>query len=213
MLPEGDSSDTPERETVRGLGNRKDAYFLTHIREHGVTAYGSTVELVQRLADAGFATASISASRNMLEVLAAAGLADLFEVKVDGRDADVLGIPGKPDPAVFVEAARRLGAEPPRSAVVEDALAGVEAGRRGGFGLVVGVDRVGQSEALRAAGADVVVEDLSELRIEGAAGEAGSPAERVRRGAEAVSPVTRYADALPPSQRGSRPGGGATGGG
>jgi beta-phosphoglucomutase family hydrolase len=178
VLPEGDSSDPPERETVRGLGNRKDAFFLTHIREHGVTAYGSTVELVRRLEDAGFGTAIISASRNMLEVLAAAGLGGLFEVKVDGRDAEALGLPGKPDPAVFVEAAGRLGVEPPRAAVVEDALAGVEAGRRGGFGLVVGVDRVGHSDALRAAGADVVVRDLSELRVEGATvtGEAGSAA-------------------------------------
>ena len=103
------------------------------------------------------------------EVLAAAGVPDLFAVRVDGHVAAELGLPGKPDPAVFLEAARRLGAGPDRTAVVEDALAGVQAGRRGGFALVVGVDRTGHADELRAAGADVVVGDLAELTVEGAA--------------------------------------------
>jgi len=165
-LPEGGSSDPPERETVAGLGNRKDAYFLGDIREHGVRAYASTVELVRRLGESGFGTAIVSASRNMTEVLDGAGLADLFAVRVNGRDAAALGFPGKPDPAIFVEAARRLGVAPARAAVVEDALSGVEAGRRGSFGLVIGVDRGGDGDALREAGADVVVTDLADVSVE-----------------------------------------------
>jgi beta-phosphoglucomutase family hydrolase len=165
-LPEGETTDPPERETVSGLGNRKDAYFLADIREHGVRAYASTVELVRRLGESGFGTAIISASRNMTEVLDGAGLNDLFAVRVNGRDAAALGLPGKPDPAVFVEAVRRLGVAPDRAAVVEDALAGVEAGRRGRFGLVIGVDRSGDGSALREAGADAVVEDLADVSVE-----------------------------------------------
>jgi trehalose 6-phosphate phosphatase len=165
VLPEGDSSDPPDQETVSGLGNRKDAYFLAHIREHGVRAYPSTVDLVRRLKEAGFGAAIISASRNLDEVLEAAGIGDLFEVEVGGRDAETLGLPGKPDPAVFLEAVRRLGVAPARAAVVEDALAGVEAGSRGRFGIVVGVDRAGQAGELRAHGADLVVNDLAELIV------------------------------------------------
>lgn len=170
VLPEGESSDPPERETVRGLGNRKDSYFRAYVREHGVRAFPSTVELVGRLKEAGCGAAIISASRNMREVLEGAGVGGLFEVEVDGRTAETLGLPGKPDPAVFLEAASRLGVDPARAAVVEDALAGVEAGRRGRFALVVGVDRVGHPDALRAVGADVVVSDLAELRVEPAGG-------------------------------------------
>jgi beta-phosphoglucomutase family hydrolase len=164
-LPEGDPDDPPERETVAGLGNRKNGYFLTELREQGAKPYPTTVELVRRLGEKGIGTAIISASRNMDEVLKSAGLADLFRVRVDGNEAARLGIPGKPDPAVFLEAASRLGAEPARAAVVEDAIAGVEAGRRGRFGLVVGVDRTGDADGLRRAGADVVVSDLGELEI------------------------------------------------
>lgn len=173
VLPEGDPSDPPERETVAALGNRKDALFLAHVREHGVRPYATTVDLVGRLRAWGAKVAIISASRNMDEVLEAAGVGGLFDVEVDGRDAEALGFPGKPDPAVFLEAARRLGVRPARVAVVEDALAGVEAGRRGGFALVVGVDRAGHPEALRAAGADVVLRDVGEMRLQGASGEEG----------------------------------------
>jgi trehalose 6-phosphate phosphatase len=165
-LPEGDVTDPGDRETVCGLGNRKNAMFLVYLREHGAVAYPTTVELVRELGRLGVAVAAISSSRNMSEVLGSAGVGDLFATRVDGNTAQELGLPGKPDPAVFLEAARRLGVEPGRAAVVEDALSGVEAGRRGGFGLVVGVDRIGQREALRAAGADVVVADLGELELD-----------------------------------------------
>jgi alpha,alpha-trehalase len=162
-LRRGSPDDPPTADTVCGLGNRKDALFLARLAEQGVAAYPSSIELLHRLRAGGFRTAVISASRNCVEVLEAAAIAGLFEVRVDGVDADELGLKGKPDPAVFLEAARRLGVEPRRCAVVEDALAGVEAGRRGGFGLVIGVDRGGHAEALRQRGADVVVADLGEV--------------------------------------------------
>jgi alpha,alpha-trehalase len=166
-LPEGDPADEPEEETVCGLGNRKNDLFLAELAAEGPRAFPSTVALVRDLQRRGIRTAVISASRNTAAVLEAAGLGDLFRTRVDGVDAGELGLPGKPDPAVFLEAARRLGVEPARAAVVEDALAGVEAGRRGGFGLVVGVDRTGHPDALREHGADVVVSDLAELELGG----------------------------------------------
>jgi trehalose-phosphatase len=165
-LPEGESSDPPEAQTVCGLGNRKDQDFLEHLRREGVEAFPATVELLQRLRRAHVRTAIISASRNLDEVLAAASVEDLFEQRVGGVESERLGLPGKPDPAVFLEAARRLGVEPGRVAVVEDALVGVEAGRRGGFALVVGVDRTGHRSELEAAGADVVVESLAEVTVD-----------------------------------------------
>jgi alpha,alpha-trehalase len=166
-LPWGDPSDPPGHDTVCGLGNAKDRFFVAHLDEHGARAFPASVALVRRLRDAGAATAVVSASRNMLAVLASAGMGDLFDARIDGVEAERLGLPGKPDPALFLEAARRLGAPPARAAVVEDALAGVEAGRRGGFGLVIGVDRGGQAAALAERGADVVVDDLGRLEVEG----------------------------------------------
>ncbi|HJU58034.1 MAG TPA: trehalose-phosphatase [Actinomycetota bacterium] len=166
MLPYGDSSDPPEVETVCGLGNRKDQDFLEHLRRDGVAAFPTTVVLVERLRGSGVRTAVISASRNLDAVLAAGGVEDLFEVRVGGAESERLGLAGKPDPAVFLEATRRLGVVPRRTAVVEDALAGVQAGRSGGFGLVIGVDRTGHRADLEAAGADVVVGDLGEVTVQ-----------------------------------------------
>ena len=167
-LPEGNPTDTPESETVCGLGNRKDGYFLAQLRDRGAEAYPTTVELVRQLTARGIGTAIISASRNLTEVLDAAGVGDLFEVKVDGVAAERLGLPGKPDPAIFLEAARRLGVAPARTAIVEDAIAGIEAGRSGGFAIVVGVDRTGHPDALSRAGADILVPDLGVLELRGA---------------------------------------------
>jgi alpha,alpha-trehalase len=164
-LPEGNPEDPPDRETVSGLGNRKNDYFLNHLRDHGASAYPATVALLRQLRTRGVGTAVISASQNAAEVLSAAGVLDLLDVRVDGTTANELALPGKPDPAMFLEATRRLGSTPERTAVIEDAIAGVEAGKLGGFGLVVGVDRIGHPDWLRSAGADIVVPDLAELEL------------------------------------------------
>ncbi|WP_099020478.1 HAD-IA family hydrolase [Mycolicibacterium palauense] len=166
-LPEGDPDDDGES-TIYGLANRKQAAFLRAL-EHGVPAFETTVALICRLRAAGVAVAIYSASRNCRQVLRVAGVEDLFPVVVDGVEAERLGLPGKPDPAVLIEAARRLGVPPDRSVVVEDAEAGVQAGHRGGFALVIGVDRHGPedsaAEALRSCGADTVVTDLGEVGV------------------------------------------------
>jgi alpha,alpha-trehalase len=164
-LPFGDPSDSPSADTVCGIGNRKNERFLDELRSNGVGAYPSTVELVRVLRRRGVRVAVISASRNCAEVLAAAGVADLFEQRVDGVVAAELALAGKPDPAVFVEAADRLGVEVDAAAIIEDSRAGVVAGHRGGFGLVVGIDRTGPGDALRSAGAHLVVSDLAEIRV------------------------------------------------
>ncbi len=164
-LPEGDVDDPPEAETVHGLGNRKNEVVQKLIRERGVEAYDGSVRFVHAARAAGLRTAVVSSSANTREVLAAAGIEALFETIVDGHDVAEHGLRGKPAPDTFLAAAKALGLGPEAAAVFEDALAGVEAGRAGGFGHVVGVDRVGQAAALREHGADVVVDDLSELLV------------------------------------------------
>jgi beta-phosphoglucomutase family hydrolase len=165
-LSYGEPNDPPERETVCGLGNRKNALFLRHLQEHGVEAYPSSLEFVRELGARGLKTALISASKNCREVLAAAGIPDLFETVVDGVVSAKLGLKGKPEPDIFLEAARRLEVNPNRAAVVEDAIAGVQAGARGNFALVVGVDRTHEAAALLENGADIVVADLAELVLD-----------------------------------------------
>ncbi|NRQ31898.1 HAD-IA family hydrolase [Nonomuraea sp. NN258] len=167
-LPEGGPDDEPGAPTVHGLGRAKDALFTREVDEHGVAAYGSTVALLHELRGRGCRTAVVSASRHCRQVVVAAGLIHLFDVLVDGEDAARLGLPGKPDPALFLEACARLDLPAGEAAMVEDALPGVEAGRRGGFALVVGVDRADSRAAeMRASGADVVVSDLAELTVTG----------------------------------------------
>lgn len=164
-LPEDAPEGTP---SVRSLARAKDALFVEHLERYGVAAFPGTVDLLHDLRRRGARTAVVSASRHCAQVVTAAAVASLFDVLVDGNDAARLGLPGKPDPALFLEAARRLDAAPERVAVIEDALPGVEAGRRGGFGLVVGIDRMGdRREALIAAGADIVVADLADLSVSG----------------------------------------------
>jgi beta-phosphoglucomutase family hydrolase len=165
-LPWGSIDDPPEAETVCGLGNRKNRVFLQVIEDHGVEPYDTTVEFVHGLQQNGVATALISSSRNVTAVLDGAGLLDLFEVRIDGNVAAELGIPGKPDPAVFLTAASRVGVSAERAAIVEDAQSGVAAGRAGGFEMVIGVDRGDQAEELAAGGATVVVPDLGDFTIE-----------------------------------------------
>ncbi|MDT8442939.1 MAG: trehalose-phosphatase [Desulfuromonadales bacterium] len=164
-LPEGSSEDSPDRETIRGLGNRKNSYFQQVLEEKGAQRYETTADLIAQLRKAGIKTAIISASKNARAVLASADATDLFDARVDGLDAEEMGIPGKPAADVFLAAAKKLGATPRRSVVVEDAQSGVQAGRAGNFGLVIGVDRADQTEEL-AKYADIVVKDLAEIRVE-----------------------------------------------
>jgi beta-phosphoglucomutase family hydrolase len=162
-LPRGEPSDPPDAETIDGLGNRKNEIVLRLIHEQGVEAYEGSVRYVRAARDAGLRRAVVSSSTNCRDVLVAAGIEDLFEVRIDGVVAEREHLRGKPAPDTFLAGARALGARPEEAAVFEDALAGVAAGRAGAFGFVVGVDRVGQAEALREHGADVVVSDLDEL--------------------------------------------------
>ncbi|HEY7602940.1 MAG TPA: beta-phosphoglucomutase family hydrolase [Gaiellaceae bacterium] len=162
-LPEGSLDDPADAATVVGVGNRKNALVLELMRRDGIRVYEGSARFVRAVRDGGLRRAVVSASANCREVLEAGGIADLFEARIDGLVAEREHLRGKPAPDTFLAAARRLDVAPERAAVFEDALAGVEAGREGGFGLVVGVDRVGQAAALRAHGADLVVSDLDEL--------------------------------------------------
>ena len=162
-LPEGEPDDPPGAETVAGLGNRKNELVLRLIEESGVEVYEGSVRYVRAARDAGLGRAVVSSSANTLAVLRVTGLEDLFQVRIDGTVAAERGLAGKPAPDTFLVAAGELGVGPDAAAVFEDALAGVEAGAAGGFGYVVGVDRIGQAGSLRERGAHVVVDDLAEL--------------------------------------------------
>jgi beta-phosphoglucomutase family hydrolase len=162
-LPEGESGDPPTAETVRGLGNRKNELVLRLIREGGVEVYDGSVRYLEAARDAGLRCAVVSSSANTRDVLVTAGIEDFFDARIDGLVAEREGLMGKPAPDTFLAGAQTLGVGPSEAAVFEDALAGVEAGRAGGFACVVGVDRAGQAEALREHGASIVVSDLSEL--------------------------------------------------
>jgi beta-phosphoglucomutase family hydrolase len=165
-LPEGAPDDPPDAETVHGLGNRKNEIVLKMIHESGVQPYEGSIRYVEAVRSAGMRRAVVSSSTNCRDVLEAAGMLAMFEEIIDGHVAEQEHLHGKPAPDTFLAGARSLGVEPAQAVVFEDALAGVEAGRRGDFGFVVGVDRVGQADGLRAHGADVVVGDLSELLAE-----------------------------------------------
>jgi beta-phosphoglucomutase family hydrolase len=162
-LPEGDPDDPPDAPTVNGLGNRKNVLLLEMIRTQGVEPYEGSVRYVRAVRDAGLRRAVVSSSANARDVLVAAGIDDLFEARIDGIVARREQLRGKPAPDTFLAGAKALGLTPAEAVVFEDALAGVEAGRAGRFGYVVGVDHVGQAEALKAHGADIVVEDLAEF--------------------------------------------------
>jgi alpha,alpha-trehalose phosphorylase len=164
-LAEGDPTDGVGAETVHGLGWRKDALFIERMRRDGVEVFASTIRLIRALREQGVKTAVVTSSRNGREVLRATDIENLFDMRLDGIDAEVLKLEGKPNPAPFLKCAELLEVSPGRAVVIEDAVSGVEAGMRGGFGLVVGVDRGGNREALRAHGADLVVTDLGELDI------------------------------------------------
>jgi beta-phosphoglucomutase family hydrolase len=162
-LPEGANDDPPDTETIHGLGNRKNEIVLRKIRDDGVEPYPGSVRYVQAVKAAGLPRAVVSSSANCRDVLVAAGIEDLFDARIDGVVAEREHLRGKPAPDTFLAGARALGLKPTAATVFEDALAGVAAGRAGGFGFVVGVDRAGQAEALKQHGADIVVTDLAEL--------------------------------------------------
>ena len=162
-LPAGGPDDPPDAETIQALSTKKNELVQEKIVTVGVDVYPGSVRYLQAVRDAGLKTACVSSSANAEQVLEVAGLSGLIDHRVDGVSAKQRGLPGKPAPDTFIAGARALDAQPPDAAVFEDALVGVEAGRRGGFGFVVGVDRSGQAEALKARGADIVVSDLSEL--------------------------------------------------
>jgi beta-phosphoglucomutase family hydrolase len=166
-LPEGSPDDPPGSLTVHGLSNEKNDVVLRMLRDGGVEVYDGSVRYVQAVRDAGLRTAVVSSSANTAEVLDAAGISHQFDARIDGVVAAERHLAGKPAPDTFLAGAAAVGVGPESAAVFEDALAGVEAGRAGGFALVVGVDRVGQADELRRHGADVVVSDLSELLEDG----------------------------------------------
>jgi beta-phosphoglucomutase family hydrolase len=165
VLRQGSTSDPPTAESVVALGRRKNEIVLRLIREHGVEAYRGSVRFLRAVRAAGLRTAVVSSSVNCRDVLEASGIEDLFDVRIDATALERDRLAGKPAPDTYLAAARELALEPEAAAVFEDALAGVDAGRAGRFGYVVGVDRVGQAEALRRHGANLVVADLAELLV------------------------------------------------
>ena len=162
-LPDGKPDDPPSAETIHGLGNRKNEIVLRMIHEQGVEAYPGSRRYLEAAREAGLRRAVVSSSTNCRDVLAAAGIDEFFEARIDGIVAERDHLKGKPAPDTYLAGAQALEVTPNAAAVFEDALAGVEAGRAGGFACVVGVDRAGQADALREHGASVVVQDLAEL--------------------------------------------------
>lgn len=164
-LPEGSKEDGDDKETIFGLATKKNNYFLKHIQEEGVKPYQSTIDLIEQLKNMGVKVGIITSSKNCKTILEGAGALNLFDIRIDGLYAEKHGIKGKPAPDIFLEAAKQLGEDPSHCIVIEDAISGVEAGSKGNFGLVIGVDRVGQEDELLHHGATVVVKDLSEVKV------------------------------------------------
>lgn len=169
-VPEGGPDEEAGAPTVHGLGLAKDRFFVEQVDKYGVAAFRSTVALLHALRRRGSRTAVVSASMHGRKLITAAGVMHLVDLMVDGGDAALMNLPGRPDPALYLEAARRLALPASRTAVVEGALPGVEAARKGGFGLVVAVDRMGGGSELGVHGADLVVADLAELTVTGRVG-------------------------------------------
>lgn len=160
-IPYGSPEDPPDKETVCGLGNRKNEKFREVLAKDGVEVYPSTMDLIKGLKEKGLRIGVASSSKNCQHVLQSAGIEDFFETRVDGVVSAELGLKGKPEGDIFIKAAENLGFSPQRGIVVEDAVSGVQAGRNGGFGLVIGLAREGDAETLRKNGADVVIDDFA----------------------------------------------------
>ena len=164
-IPYGTPADSPDQDTIYGIGNRKNAEFQRFIENGNILVYGTTLELIRTLRSRNIKTAVVSSSKNCLKILEAVHIVDLFDTRIDGIDSQKLNLKGKPDPDIFLTAARKLNVSPDRAVVVEDAISGVIAGKKGGFGLVIGIDRASQSEKLKEHGADVVVRDLAQVSL------------------------------------------------
>ncbi len=164
-LPYGSVDDAPDQESICGLGNRKNQLFAELLKKEGVKVYESTIVLIKELRKNGFKTAIVSSSKNCHQIISSAGIEPLFDARVDGVVSENLGLSGKPEPDIFAEAAKQLNTDASRCVVVEDALSGVEAGVKGGFGLVIGVNRGNQEEQLKQKGADLVIDDLNEIDV------------------------------------------------
>ena len=162
-IPYGDPSDDPDKETICGLGNKKNIFFNKVLARDGVEVYGSTIDLIRQLKDERIKIGVASSSKNCKAVLKRAGLLELFETRVDGEVSAELGLKGKPEPDIFIKASDNLGVLYNLTIIVEDAVSGVQAGKKDGFGLVLGIAREGNSNELRKNGADIVVEDIIEL--------------------------------------------------
>lgn len=162
-LPFGDPTNKPVEETICGLGNRKNQLFNFVLKRDGVEVFDSTIELIKELKENGIKVGVASSSKNCREVLIRSGIIDYFETRVDGIVSAELGLKGKPEPDIFVVACKNLHAEVKKSVVVEDAVSGVQAGKKGGFGLTIGIARENNADELKANGADLVVKDISEL--------------------------------------------------
>ena len=207
-LPEGTPSDSPEQQTVHGLARRKEDVYVGLLAHGGVQAFPSSVALLRRLRDDGIPIALVTASRNSSAVLSAAGVLDLFDAVVDGDDTEHLAMLGKPDPAVPLEAARRLAVPPAECLVIDDAVVRIQAACRAGFGLVIGVDRTGKGTSLAAAGADRVVADLGGLDLYAVMGGAAGriePAPSWRAGAVVASRRLHRGESLGPDLPRVRP--------
>ncbi len=162
-IPYGDPGDDPERETVCGLGNKKNSFFNRVLKREGVEVYESTVTLIKQLRDENIKTGVASSSKNCKVVLERAGIPGLFDTRVDGEVSARLGLNGKPKPDIFIKACEYLGSSPDLTVIVEDAVSGVQAGRNGRFGLIIGIAREGNNDELKKSGAQIVVNDISEL--------------------------------------------------
>jgi alpha,alpha-trehalase len=165
-LPWGTPDDGSGEETIYGLGKKKDGYFEAYLQETGVEVYEGTVTFLRLVRTRGMKTAVVSSSNHCEQIVEAAKLTPLFDTRIDGHETQRLHLRGKPAPDTFLEAARRLNVQPDRAIVIEDAQAGVQAGRAGGFGLVIGLDRRHQADALRQHGADIVATDLADLLLQ-----------------------------------------------
>ncbi len=197
-IANGDPKDLPDVETICGLGNRKNQIFTEMLSEGEIKVFETTIDLIKKLRKLNMKTAIISSSKNCRKIIEKAGISDLFDTRVDGIDSEKLGLKGKPEPDIFIQAAKQLCVEPELTMVVEDAQAGVKAGQRGGFGCVVGVDRAGQAEALRRSGADTVVKDLADIYFEELPGEKVKEIQPLTSALDQIEKIVEKMDTLLP---------------